>query len=147
MAEILAVVASGMSVASLSIQVASSVNKLKYFCDRVKDTPSEVHDTLDDIETLSIVIDEIEAIARSGGHLPESLYAALLRSARRCLEASNALRSIVSEIEAALQKHKLRGAVKGALKKTKLDEIRQRLESAKMTCVLAGQSHLRYVSS
>jgi hypothetical protein len=53
------------------------------------------------------------------------------------------LRSIVLEIETAIQKRELRGAVKGALKKTKLDEVRQRLESAKMTCVLAGQSHQR----
>jgi hypothetical protein len=146
MAEILAVVASGMGVASLAMQVASSVKKLKDFCDRVKDTPSEVRDTLEDIEILSIVIDEIEAMARSGGCLPQGLHNALLRSAKRCLEASDGLRSIASEIEAAIQKRKLRGAVKGALKKSRLDEIRQRLESAKMTCVLAGQSHQRYAS-
>jgi len=38
----------------------------------------------------------------------------------------------------SIRKHELRGAIKGALKKTKLDEVRQRLESAKTTCVLAG---------
>lgn len=146
MAEILAVVASGMGVASLAIQVASSVKKLKDFCDRAKDTPSEIRDTLDDIETLPFVIDEIEAIARSGDHLSQGLHAALLRSAKRCREASNELRSIVSEVETAIQKHKFRGAVKGTLKKSRLDEIRQRLESAKMTCVLVNQSHQRYPS-
>jgi hypothetical protein len=45
MAEILGVVASGMGVASLAMQVASSV---KDFCDLVKDTPSNICDTLDD---------------------------------------------------------------------------------------------------
>lgn len=122
----------------------SSLKKLKGFYDLVKDTPSEIHDTLYDIETLHFITEEIKAIARSEPCLPNGLHTVLLRSAKRCLDASNTLRSIIDDIDTAMKKRKLPGAVKGALKKGKLDELRKRLESTKTTWLVASHALQRH---
>jgi len=49
----------------LAMQVASGVKKLKEFCNLVEESPSDVCDTLDEIEVLSVVVEKIEAIAGS----------------------------------------------------------------------------------
>ena len=50
MAEALGVAASGIAVAQLSIQVGSTVSKLKQLWDQVKDVPEDIADLMEQID-------------------------------------------------------------------------------------------------
>jgi hypothetical protein len=60
MAEVLGVVASGISIGALVGQIASSVVKLKSYMDLVKDAPEDIRILVDEIEDLQLLISDIE---------------------------------------------------------------------------------------
>jgi hypothetical protein len=60
MAEAFGVISGGLSVVSLAIQIADSIKRLKDFCDLVKEAPDEVCLALDEVEVLSLVLQDIE---------------------------------------------------------------------------------------
>lgn len=51
---------SGVSVASLALQVGDCVMRLKGFWDAVKDAPEDIKHLIEEIQTLSLVLSDFE---------------------------------------------------------------------------------------
>ena len=141
MAEILAVAASGMSVVSLAIQITESIQKLKDFSDNIKNAPVEIRLALDEVEILSLVLEDIDQSIQQELFLSPLIQTAVMKSLRLCRVTGEALTSLVKEMEANMDVGKKRGALKFAMKKEKLDHFRQMLENAKLTILLANQCY------
>jgi hypothetical protein len=60
MAETLGVVSSGMAVVSLAIQLAENIKKLKDFCQAVREAPDNLLRVIDELETLSSVLEGVD---------------------------------------------------------------------------------------
>lgn len=141
MAEVFGVVASGMGVVSLAFQVADSVKKLKDFYGLMKDAPEDIHLALDEVEVLSIVLEDIDRDIQQQLFPSPAIKAAAMKSLRMCTVASEALKTLVQELEKNIVASKKRGAFKAALKKDKVDRFRERLESAKSTMLVANHCY------
>lgn len=141
MAEVLGVVASGMSVVSLAIQVAESINKLKAFYSLVQSAPTEILLLLDELETLSLILEDIDSSTRDGLFLNPRVKVAVMRSYRLCRSSGEALARLAAELELGVNARKRRGGLKAAMKKEKIDELRKRLENTKVTMMLASQCY------
>jgi hypothetical protein len=139
MAEVLGVVASGMSVMSLAFQVADSVKKLKDFCDFVKDAPEEIRLTLDEIEAMTLVLGDIDESVQAQNSLPPSTKNAVARSIRLCRTCAATLQSLATELQNGLARQKRRSSFKVALTREKLMNIKARIECSKSTLLLANQ--------
>jgi hypothetical protein len=141
MAEILGVIASGMSVVSLGIQVAESIQKLRGFYALIREAPTEILLLLDELETLSLILEDIDQSIQGNVFLDPRIKAAVMKSYRLCSNIGEALRSLVKELEDGIGKGKKRSGFKMALKKDKIEEIKKRLESSKATMLLAHQCY------
>jgi hypothetical protein len=139
MAEVLGVVASGMSVMSLGFQVADSIKKLKDFCDFVKDAPEEIRLTLDEIEAMALVLRDIDESVQAQNSLPPATKNAVARSICLCRTCAATLQSLVTELQNGLAKQKRRASFKVALTREKLMNIKARIECSKSTLLLANQ--------
>jgi hypothetical protein len=60
MAEILSVIASGISVAQRAVQFTSSVIKLKAYIDAIKDAPEDIRALVEEIEGFKSLLEEVE---------------------------------------------------------------------------------------
>jgi hypothetical protein len=141
MAEVLGVVASGMSVVSLAIQVAESINKLKAFYSLVQSAPTDIILLLDELETLSLILEDVDSSIRDELLLNPRVKVAVMRSYRLCRSSGEALARLAAELELGINTGKKRGTLKAAMKKDKIDELEKRLESAKATMMLANQCY------
>lgn len=145
MAELLGAAASGMSVVSLAIQVAESIKKLKDFHDLMKAAPEEIRLAIDEIETLSFILADVDRDMQQQVSLDPRTKSIVLRSYRLCRNGNEALRSLVVELEEQLGKGKKRGSFKVAMKQDKIESFRKKLDSAKATMLLANQVYDRAV--
>lgn len=143
MAEVLGVAASGISVVSLAIQVAESIKKLRDFCDLMKAAPEEIRLALDEVETLSMIMEDIDREIQGELFLDPRAKAIIMRSYRHCRDSSETLHSLVTELEGSLAKGRKRGSFKIAIKQEKIDNLRKKLEGAKATMTLANQCYDR----
>jgi hypothetical protein len=142
MADPLSAIASGMSVVSLAIQVAENIKKLKDFCDLMKAAPEEIRLAIDEVETLSLIMEDIDRDMQ-GELLDPRTKAIVLRSYRLCRNSSEALHSLVTELEQHLVSGSKRGCFKIAMKQEKIENFRKKLEGAKTTMSLANQCYDR----
>lgn len=146
MAELLATVASGMSVVSLAIQVAESIKKLKDFYDLMKDAPGEIRRIIEEVETLSLILEDVDRDMQQQLFLDPRTKATMMRSYRLCRSSSSeALGALVAELEEHFIWGKKRGSFKVAMKQDKIEAIQRKLESAKATMLLANQCYDRVV--
>ena len=60
MTEVLGVVASGVSVALLVVQIASSVLKLKSYLEQARYAPDDIRSVVDEIEELQFLLADME---------------------------------------------------------------------------------------
>ena len=60
MAEVLAIVASGISIAQITGSVVSSVDKIKDYWDQIKAAPDHIRNLLQEIDTLSLLLHHIQ---------------------------------------------------------------------------------------
>lgn len=139
MAEMLGVVASGISVMSLAFQVADSIKKLKDFCDFVKDAPEEIRLTLDEMEAMTLVLEDIDESVQVQNNLPLSTKNAVAKSICLCRTCAATLQSLVMELRNGLAKQKRRTSFKVALTRENLMNIKARIECSKSTLLLANQ--------
>ncbi len=129
----LGLIASGMGIASLGIQIGSGIIKLKQLWDDVKDAPEEIQYLLDEIETLSQVLSAVD----DDDNLP-------LSAAKRlelCSKGANLLKSLLEELQASVGKRKRLGGLKNVLKKGTVERLRERLKSAVMMLNLSCQTY------
>ena len=73
MAEVLGVVAGGAGLLSLSIQLLESAKKLKNFNDSVRNAPERLVTLGFELETLSLMLQQLEAHRQRDGSLPHSI--------------------------------------------------------------------------
>ncbi|KAG4439614.1 hypothetical protein IFR05_004909 [Cadophora sp. M221] len=66
MAEILGVVASGISVASLAIQIADNLNKVISFCESIREAPADIQQLILQLHLLIDIIAVIRNMIDSG---------------------------------------------------------------------------------
>lgn len=145
MAEVLGIVAGGLGIVSVAIQVADSIKKLRDFCDLIKEAPADVRLTLDELEALSDVLQDIEHSIRDSSKQSNGFQAAVLRSLRLCQSVSDSLKFLAQEIQNDLANKKRWASLKAALKNDKIVKLRRRLEGMKTTLMLANQCYYAWV--
>lgn len=141
MAELLSVFASGMSVVSLAIQVAESIQKLKAFHSLIRNAPIEIAFLLDEIEGLSLLLEDIDGSIQRNVVLDQRTKLAVMKSYRLCLGTGDILKSLARDLAEGIEKGRKRGGFKAALNKGKIEDIQKRLESSKATLLLANQCY------
>jgi hypothetical protein len=144
MAEILGVIASGVSIGALAGQIASSVVKLKTYLDQVRDAPEDIKILIDEIDNLHLLLSDIE------DDQSRNPYSAMLvdnSSALRCLDhckrGVERLQRVADEMAVNFEdvkpmKKKLISA-KIVWKRDKVERYRAELASAVRLLTLACQ--------
>jgi hypothetical protein len=140
MAEVLGVVASGISIASIAIQIGDSAFKLKEFWDTVKEAPEEIKYLIDEIETLSLILSDI-GNSEQQGDLTLVGRESAKKSLEFCQKGSAILEGVVKELDEKIAKGKRIGGIKAALKKNVTERLRDRLRSAQFMLMLSNQTY------
>lgn len=136
----LGVIASGAGLASLAIQLGDSAMKLKRFCEKVRSAPQDLRDSIFEIETLCLVLRQIE---RDPPHTKSNLDpAVMMRCLEMCSEATARIEKIATALQNSIERHKISGAVKTALKEREMQDFFSKLERAKSTLLLAHQMYV-----
>jgi hypothetical protein len=144
MAEVIGVVASGISIVQLAGQVTACTLKLKAYWDEVKEAPTEIKYLVREIDALSLILSQIQD-GYTGG---EDVY--LQHSPELCRDGAEELKRLVDEMEMKLSlgggrwKRKI-GAAKVVLKKEEMKRLKGRLESAVRMLGSAHQSYIGFV--
>jgi len=151
MAEVVGLLASGISIGSLAAQIGSSILKLKCYCDEIQEAPEVVRDLLENIEDLYSILADIE-----DDQIRNPVSALLLdgRSRNRCLthcqKAAFRLEELVNDIrvdiDSSKQLRKRWAASKVVLRKEKLDRYRDKLERTVRLLALSEQCYTRLES-
>jgi hypothetical protein len=145
MAEILGVVASGISVAQIAGQVASSIIKLKDYWNQISDAPTDINRLLREIESLNFILCHVQDDWASFEHGKSNL--GIQKSLELCIEGADELCALVNRLREKVEvnrgwKRKL-GAVKVVLKKEEIKEMKRRMKSAISLLSLSYQCHTR----
>lgn len=147
MAELFGLIASGVGITSLAIQISSSILQLKSFCDLIKDAPEEIRYLIEEMEVLGLIVSDIEATISSNQQvsIPVLDSGAAARCLGLCKRGVDALEAAVRDLAAELEKGKKRGGLKRALRKDTTDKLRERLKNAQTLLVLSQQTYYQYV--
>jgi hypothetical protein len=140
MAEVIGLIASGISISALVVQISESVQKLHTFYASVQNAPKDIKDTLDELEIFSQILfdlkDDFEErckINAKGGSVVE-------RCLRSCEVAAEELTAILMQLDHDLFVGGARrhwASIKRVLKKQTINEMHSRLERAKSMLNLA----------
>lgn len=150
MAEVLGLVASGLSVASTAGSIVTTSIKVKALLDEVKDAPDNLKDMLDHIELLTPILCEATTTGHeSAGTAKSPPLAAtshLQQALARCRAASEQLellaRSLISQVDTARGGlRRKRAMVKVVLKKATLAEYEKRLQRTIQLLTLAHNAY------
>ncbi|KAG6362390.1 hypothetical protein INS49_010620 [Diaporthe citri] len=154
MAEVLGLVASGLSVAQIAGSIVITSLKVKALLDEVKDAPEGLRNMLDHIELLAPILCEATAGGDEGAGtnlalLPATshLQQAMQRALAACQAAGEQLellaRSLMSQIEAARGGvRRKRAAVKIVLKRGTLAQYETRLQRTVQLLSLAQSTYM-----
>lgn len=154
MAEVLGLVASGISVAQFAGSIVTTSLKVKALLDEVKGAPESLRDTLDHIEILTPILCEATTGGDDGAgtNSPASpatsnLQQAMQKALKACQMASEQLellaRSLTSEIDAARGSvRRKRAMVKVVLKKGTLVQYETRLQKAVQLLTFAQGTYI-----
>ena len=136
MAETLAVVASGVGVASFALQLIDCAVKLRRLWADIKDAPEDVINLIDEIQTLSRVLEVINATRTPmiGNAMFEQCYVFCERGVRN-------LESVAKDLEKLVRQRKPSGVLRVVLKKDIIAKHRSQLERAKTSLLLAQQTY------
>lgn len=136
------IVASGAGLASLAIQLADSVMKLRRFCNSVLEAPQDLKDLIFEIETLSLTLHQIE---QDQGRYPSIDTELVGRCLEMCRSGTNKINAVAEKLKKRINKRPLLGAVKVALEERHIRGLLEKLESAKVTLLLAYQMYMQEV--
>ena len=145
MAEVLGVIASGISVGSLAIQILSSIRQILDFWSSVRHAPDDIHHILEELEILAEYLSdqdyhEYEETLDQNRSLPIS------RALRLCQKAAESVAAALDDLKDGLTASKLRGrwtAVRAALREQRLNKCLSRLERAKSMLFTAQQIYIQ----
>jgi hypothetical protein len=130
MAEILGVVASGISVAQIAGQLLSCIQQLRTLCRALRDTPGELQGILDELEILGEIFYQLGVINTDTSQPGRS---ALQASLTQCRRAASKLEALAFTGSRPLQSKKTTtwSRVKAVLKREEVRDLKMQLESAK----------------
>ncbi|KAF7944666.1 uncharacterized protein EAE97_005299 [Botrytis byssoidea] len=137
MAEI-GIIASGMGVASLGLQLMDGVRKLKQFWDEVKEASEDIQYALEELDALSLVLSDIHT---SNSNLPSIPSATVTRCLELCRRGTDILNTTVKDLNGAISKRRKIGSAKVVLKQDTLDKFRNRLRDAQYMLMLSRQTY------
>ena len=152
MAEVIGVVASGISIAGLVVQIAQSVMKLKSYWNDFKEAPEEIRSMVEEIESVYLLLCDIEEDQRRN---PISKIVLDTTSTSRCLDhcrrGADSLKRIVDELNVEIDAPNLLrrkwASVMVVMKRDKMAKYKSRVEKAIQVLTLSHQCYLRYVRS
>lgn len=146
MAEVLGAVASGITIVALAARIGQGIVQLQDFMDQVKEAPEDILYMIEDIQTVSVVLADIDTVCP-----PQDSESMISKHRQKCiahcLRVANMLDGVVTEMQDQMRKRKFRGSVKTVLKEPALKRLRERLESAKTLLIMSNQIFSLYVSS
>ncbi|KAA8571835.1 hypothetical protein EYC84_001800 [Monilinia fructicola] len=137
MAEI-GVIASGMGVASLGLQLMDGIRKLKEFWDEVKNAPEDIQYAIGHLETLSSVLSDIHT---ENPDLPPIPSVTATKCLNLCQRGVDMLSMTVKDLNGAISKGRRIGGAKVVLRKDTLEKFRNRLRDAQYMLILARQTY------
>ena len=143
MAEVLGVIASGVSIGSITIQIVGSVQQILDFWSSIKDAPTDIQDLLEELQILANLLSEVDSSQNNGPNSSSQLAAA-----KYCKNAATSITDVVKDLADgfAMSKGRRRWtAVIAVLKEKKMAKSLQRLERAKMMLFLAQQCYTQFV--
>jgi hypothetical protein len=149
MAEVLGIVASGISVAQIAGQLLACVKTLRSFSRAVRDLPEDLSRIFNELEILGEVFYQLDALnddsSSTGGS--RLLEASLVQ----CGAASATLEAVATRANVSFKEGHSKSRpwkfIKALLKKDELEELKSRLESAKSLLHLAMTCYSLWVYS
>jgi len=151
MAEVIGLVASGVSIGALAGQIASSIIKLKSYREAMHDAPSDILILLDEIEDLHVLLSSIED--DQSRHTYSNLLldeSAASRCIEHCQRGVQRLKDVVDDIAREIESQKpfrrRIGAIKMVWRQDRLEKYRAQLASAVRLLTLAHQVYTRYLA-
>jgi hypothetical protein len=149
MAEVIGIVASGISIAQIAGQVASSIVKIKNFWDQVKAAPDDINHLLREVDSFSLILQHIRDDLIHNA-LPELFLnnSCVRQSLELCRGGAVELEELANDLAGKLDgKSGLRrniGSMKIVLKQDDIKRLKRRLKIAIRLLSLAYQCHTRY---
>jgi hypothetical protein len=148
MAEIIGVVASGITVVQVAAQLLDAVKKLRSFYRSMRDVPEYLQSTLNSIEMVGWMIDQVRTFDGSALQLQGSSM--LQDSVLSCEAATSALKNLATKNTQRLSKKgKFRTLyLKAVFPKEEMEELKKNLESTKrglMDCYMLYNSSPNYI--
>jgi hypothetical protein len=132
MAEILAIVSGGVSIASFAVQISEKVIQIKRFLDTVKSAPLEVKELLEEIEILNETLLDLE---EQNHQTVDDRVIKCCES--HCRQAAQLIAELLNGLLDKIGKRRSRGSISFAFKRGDIDQIFGRLERIKSTLGLA----------
>jgi DNA repair exonuclease SbcCD ATPase subunit len=135
--EVLSGVASGMAVASLSIQLVDSISTIKTFIHNVKDAPKELERLVDLLERLEALLEDVRALMERQTSLQAQHFPKPSMTIFKCLKSSEKtlepLQAIVERCTPSKSKtgggiDKLKSGLKISLKAKDIKDLEARIE-------------------
>jgi hypothetical protein len=137
MAEVLGVVASGLTIAQIAGQIISSAQQFQALSRYVRNVPENLRSTLDEIEMAAQLFAEVKAFDESAFPGQGSLLQNYLL---KCQAASSSLQELVTNIVRPFQKKskfRAKYLIKAVLKKDEIEELKAKLDSTKASLQMA----------
>jgi hypothetical protein len=147
-AEVIGLVASGISIVQIAGQAAGSIIKIKGFWDQVKAAPDDINHLLREVDSFSLILQHIrDDLTRNV--LPEPIFDkdCVRQSLELCRGGAVELEGFANDLAQALDgKSGLRrkiSSVKMVLKQDDVKRLKRRLKNAIRLLSLAYQCHTR----
>ncbi|MCJ1387875.1 hypothetical protein MMC18_000718 [Xylographa bjoerkii] len=142
MAEVLGVVASGISIAGLAIQITTSIQQILDFWSSIKGAPTEIQNLLEELDLLAEILSTVDDNSDNDENPPRQ--AAAVKATRYCQNAASCIDAVVKDLSKGFEMPRGRRhwtAVKAVLKDKTMSKSLQRLERAKTMLSLAQQCY------
>ncbi|MCJ1461286.1 hypothetical protein MMC28_011668 [Mycoblastus sanguinarius] len=148
MAELVGVVASGISIGTLAAQITSSIVKLKTYWDEVQDAPEDIQDLIGEVEDLYLLLADLEEDQKRNPVSSLVLDNTSISSClSHCKQGADRLKELADDLSTDFDaRSKLRkkwASTKVVLKKDKLERYRKKLERAIRLLSLSHQIYIR----
>lgn len=138
MAEAFGVAAGVVGLASLSIQLADSVQKLRNYYRIYDEAPENVRSLIETLETLKRILDQV--CPSTGAYTASPVHVQLLEDCRNwCQGIKDNIHGTLITIEAEILRRPRLGKAKFILHKTSIDQLLQKLHDAKLDLLLCLQ--------
>ena len=135
MAEIVGVVASGVTIGTIAAQITSSVVKLRSYWDQVQNAPEDIQDMIYEVEALNELLAVVEgSVVRESSPSPLFDPHSLSRCLQHCKIAATRLvelnKSLERDLQATSQLKRRWASTKVVMKREKIERHEAKLDRA-----------------